>query len=181
MTLSRARRVVLAFVVMVSTSGSAITPVKGVDMGAGAQPDQKFRCRPKNLQSVVTLAFEGSKGSCTLNLQSRAALLRTLRSSHAHFELCNACEDEIDVTLDVGQWSPLSGPWFESCIADSVNLNEERVSRKVPSKKRRHIICDIMDKDPGRGLTAARYSVQIVVAGKTPVVINSPSIKVEDN
>jgi hypothetical protein len=181
MTLSTARRVVLAFVVMVSTWGCAIGPIKTIDIGDDGRADADFRCRLQDHGSTVTLAFDESNGSCTLNPLSEKSVLKTKRLKHAHFELCNACEHDIDVTLDVGTWDPLPGPWFLACAADKVNLDEEQVTSNIKSKNKRHIICDIKDKDRGKGETRAHYTVEIAAAGKRPVLIKSPNIKVEDN
>lgn len=167
--------------------------IKTLDVN-DSDPNSQFRCRAQNKKSTVTFMFEDSASGCTLSSKSHFASLRTKRGAPAHWHLCNACNEAITVTVDVGDWSPIAGPWLEQCVADTSNHETEEFSRQVQAKSNAHIVCNVKDPSEAgdaaktlalrkRGKTIASVHVDVTDASKKKrrVTSSTPDARVEDH
>jgi hypothetical protein len=196
MTRNGARLVVLAMAVVVGGWGCV---VKTIDRDKSNRPwDRKglvkqgrsvgFGCRLLNNHETVTLMFSQQGKTCGLTPESHGSILKTKRGVKAEWELCNACDVPIEVTLKMQGWpQEAPGPWLEKCQADKFEVaqNAETIVKRVGNEDTDRIHCKIQERNHEQGHAYSFYDVSVVELRKDsdnkPRTFNTPKIDVGDH
>lgn len=211
----RATRAAQTMLVVLAMTGGTSCSVKTIDRDqynrpwdrktTRPAPDALYGCRLFGHQPMVTLMFyKDSSGDCVLTNEHHETPLITKRGGPAIWDLCNTCDVDIDVWLNMRGWTakkgPLSpGPWLEACSADAFELegpnrDRERLRRNVPKASKHpqsgetrsghaYITCRAADRDVMGGEVVTTYGIDVRDLGssKKPRSFDTGDAKITDH